>query len=60
MSSMGSGRIESSFNDMSISSGGGGGFGSGSGFGLTSDVDSFSSKPKGLFLLFWANYRRCF
>jgi hypothetical protein len=27
---------------------------------LTSDVDSFSSKPKGLFLLFWANYRRCF
>ncbi|KAB5525337.1 hypothetical protein DKX38_023086 [Salix brachista] len=47
MSSMGSGRIESSFSDMSISSGGGGGFGSGSGFGLTSDVDSFSSKPKG-------------
>ncbi|KAL3570209.1 hypothetical protein D5086_027458 [Populus alba] len=38
---------------MSISSGGGGGFGSGSGFGLTSDVDSFSSKPKGLFLHFW-------
>jgi hypothetical protein len=27
---------------------------------LTSDVDSFSSKPKGLFLLFWANYRRWF
>ncbi|KAJ6748134.1 COATOMER SUBUNIT DELTA [Salix purpurea] len=47
MSSMGSGRIESSFSDMSISSGGGGGFGSGSGFGLTTDIDSFASKPKG-------------
>ncbi|KAK6934738.1 Mu homology domain [Dillenia turbinata] len=51
LQSMGSGRIESSFSDMSISSGGGGGgtggFGSGSGFGLSSDIDSFSSKPKG-------------
>ncbi|KAG6754381.1 hypothetical protein POTOM_042420 [Populus tomentosa] len=47
MSSMGSGRIESSFSDMSISSGGGGGFGSGSGFGLTNDIDSFASKSKG-------------
>ncbi|KAK6947193.1 Mu homology domain [Dillenia turbinata] len=50
LQSMGSGRIEGSFSDMSISSGGGGatgGFGSGSGFGLPSDMDSFSSKPKG-------------
>ncbi|PIA61910.1 hypothetical protein AQUCO_00200123v1 [Aquilegia coerulea] len=46
MQSMGSGRLESSFSDMSISSGGGG-FGSGSGFGLSTDVDSFASKPKG-------------
>jgi len=52
MSSMGSGRIESSFSDMSISSGLGGGFGSGSGFGLTNDIDSFASKSKGLFLFF--------
>lgn len=51
LQSMGSGRIESSFSDMSISSGGGGGFGSGSGFGLSTDVESFSSKPKGLCLL---------
>jgi len=43
---MGSGRIENSFSDLSISSSGTG-FGSGSGFGLTSDVDSFSTKPKG-------------
>jgi len=48
MSSMGSGRIESSFSEMSISSSNSGGFGSGSGFGLTTDVDSFSNKPKGL------------
>ncbi|XXG39760.1 hypothetical protein AAC387_Pa01g0636 [Persea americana] len=41
----GSGRIDSSFSDMSIS-GGGGGFGS-SGHGLGVDVESFSSKPKG-------------
>ncbi|XP_057976655.1 coatomer subunit delta [Malania oleifera] len=46
LQSMGSGRIESTFSDMSISSGGGG-FGSGSGFGLSTDVDSFSSKSKG-------------
>nr|XP_043632209.1 coatomer subunit delta-2-like [Erigeron canadensis] len=46
MSSMGSiGRMDSGFsNDMGISSGT---FGSGSGFGITSEVDSFSSKPKG-------------
>ncbi|XP_077232781.1 coatomer subunit delta-like [Tasmannia lanceolata] len=35
------GRIESGFNDMSISSGGGGGF------GLGADVESFPSKSKG-------------
>lgn len=45
--SMGSGRIESSFSDMSISSSGSG-FGSSSGLGLTTDVDSFSTKTKGL------------
>ncbi|CAN1225369.1 Coatomer subunit delta-1 [Linum grandiflorum] len=43
--SMESGRIESSFNDMSISRNGSG-FGSGSGFGLSTDVDSFSTKSK--------------
>jgi coatomer subunit delta len=49
LTSMGSGRIENSFSDMSISSSGTG-FGSVSGFGLTTtDVDSFSSKPKGWF-----------
>jgi hypothetical protein len=55
LQSMGSGRIESSFSDMSISSGGGGGFGSGSGFGLSTDVESFSSKSKGLFLFVQMN-----
>ncbi|RHN82500.1 putative coatomer delta subunit, Mu domain-containing protein [Medicago truncatula] len=41
LTSMGSGRIENSFSDMSISS-------TGTGFGLTTtDVDSFSTKPKG-------------
>ncbi|KHG16825.1 hypothetical protein F383_00265 [Gossypium arboreum] len=44
--SMGSGRIESSFSDMSISSSGSG-FGSSSGLGLTTEVDSFSTKSKG-------------
>nr|GEV73195.1 coatomer subunit delta-like [Tanacetum cinerariifolium] len=40
------GRMDNGFsNDMGISSGNT--FGSGSGFGITSDVDSFSSKPKG-------------
>ena len=43
-------RIESGFSDMSISSSGGG-FGSGSGFGLSSDVEPFSSKPKGFNLV---------
>ncbi|GLT98838.1 hypothetical protein SLE2022_163160 [Rubroshorea leprosula] len=46
LQSMGSGRIESSFSDLSISSGGGG-FGSGSGFGLSTDVESYSTKSKG-------------
>ncbi|XP_065853280.1 coatomer subunit delta-like [Euphorbia lathyris] len=46
LQSMGSGLIESKFSEMGISSGEGG-FASGSGFGLTTDVDSFSVKPKG-------------
>ncbi|GAV92045.1 Adap_comp_sub domain-containing protein [Cephalotus follicularis] len=46
LQSMGSGRLESSLSDMSISSSGAG-FGSGSGFGLNSDVESFTSKAKG-------------
>ncbi|KAL5568461.1 hypothetical protein UlMin_025036, partial [Ulmus minor] len=46
MSSMGSGRIESGFSEMSISSSGSG-FGSGSSLGLSTDFDSFSTKPKG-------------
>ncbi|KAG9440900.1 hypothetical protein H6P81_021065 [Aristolochia fimbriata] len=40
-------RLESSFNDLKISSGGSGGFGSGSSFGMGADLDSFTSKPKG-------------
>ena len=56
--SMGSGRLESSFSDMSISGGGGGGFGSGSGFGLSTDIDSFSSKSKGLFQFICMNCTR--
>ncbi|KAJ0016870.1 hypothetical protein Pint_12141 [Pistacia integerrima] len=43
LQSMGSGRTESSFSDMSISSGG-----SGSGFGLSTDVESLSSNSKGM------------
>ncbi|XP_004497143.1 coatomer subunit delta-like [Cicer arietinum] len=46
LQSMGSGKIENNFSDLSISSSGTG-FGSGSGFGLSTDVDSFSTKPKG-------------
>lgn len=49
----GSGRIDSSFSDMSIS-GGGGGFGS-SGHGLGVDVESFSSKHKGSCLIILKN-----
>ncbi|KAL9273196.1 Coatomer subunit delta-like protein [Drosera capensis] len=47
LQSMGSGRIESSLSDIAISGSSSGGFGGGSGFGLTSDVDSYSTKPKG-------------
>ncbi|GAB2211517.1 hypothetical protein Droror1_Dr00024832 [Drosera rotundifolia] len=47
LQSMGSGRIESSLSDIAISRSNSGGFGSGSGFGLNSDVDSYSTKPKG-------------
>uniref|UniRef100_A0A803LEH3 Coatomer subunit delta n=1 Tax=Chenopodium quinoa TaxID=63459 RepID=A0A803LEH3_CHEQI len=46
MSSMGSSRLESTFSDMSISSSTSG-FGSNSGFGPSTDLDSFSTKPKG-------------
>ncbi|KAL5080177.1 hypothetical protein RYX36_008598 [Vicia faba] len=49
LTSMGSERIENSFNDMGISSIGSG-FGSGTGFGLTTNVNFFSTKPKGRFL----------
>ncbi|CAN6479341.1 unnamed protein product [Victoria cruziana] len=43
----GSSRLESSFNDMSISSGGGGGgFGSGSGFGFDADIEPTKSKSR--------------
>ncbi|KAG6514029.1 hypothetical protein ZIOFF_024368 [Zingiber officinale] len=45
MSFSGPRKIESTFSDMSISSSGSG-FGSGSGIGLSTDVESFSSKPK--------------
>lgn len=58
LQSMGSGRIESSFSDMSISSSGSG-FGSASGFGLSTDVDSFSTKSKGLFMLDAMNVSQC-
>jgi hypothetical protein len=51
---MGSGRIESAFSDMSISSSGSG-FGSGSGLGVTTDFDSFSTKAKGLCLFVCLN-----
>ena len=55
LQSMGSGRIDSGFgSDMNISSSGTG-FGSGSVFGLTTDVDSFASKPKGLPLFILVN-----
>ncbi|CAN8257122.1 unnamed protein product [Cochlearia groenlandica] len=45
MSSMGSGKLESSFSDLNLSSGGGG-FGSGSGFGMISDVEPINTKAK--------------
>ncbi|KAF5742785.1 coatomer subunit delta [Tripterygium wilfordii] len=46
MPSMGSGRIDGSYADISISSSGSG-FGSGSVFGSTTDVESYPSKSKG-------------
>ncbi|KAG5402811.1 hypothetical protein IGI04_008930 [Brassica rapa subsp. trilocularis] len=46
MGSMGSGRLESSFNDLNISQGGGGGYGSGAGFGMISDFDLLNAKAK--------------
>ncbi|CAO2815311.1 unnamed protein product [Amaranthus hypochondriacus] len=45
MSSMGSGRLESSFSDMSISSSNSG-FSSNAGFGMPTDMDSFPGKSK--------------
>lgn len=54
LQSMGSGRIESAFSEMSISSSGSG-FGSGSGLGVTTDFDSFSTKAKGLCLFVCLN-----
>ena len=44
---MGSGRLDSSFNDLNISQGGGGGYGSGTGFGMVSDFDPLTTKAKG-------------
>jgi len=44
---LGSGKIENSLSDLSISSSGTA-FGSGSGLGFSSDVDSFPTKSKGL------------
>ncbi|CAJ1933570.1 unnamed protein product [Sphenostylis stenocarpa] len=46
LQSLGSGKMENSFSDLSISISGTA-FGSGSGFGLSSDVDSFPTKTKG-------------
>ncbi|KAI4311824.1 hypothetical protein MLD38_036686 [Melastoma candidum] len=46
LQSMGSGGIGSALGDMSISSGGGG-FSNNSGFPLSTDSDTFSTKPKG-------------
>ena len=54
--SMGCGRIESSFSDMSISAGGG--FGSSSGFGLSIDIEFFSTKSKGLCLFVCMNFTK--
>ncbi|KAF3508457.1 hypothetical protein F2Q69_00000204 [Brassica cretica] len=47
MGSMGSARLDSSFNDLNISQGGGGGgYGSGAGFGMVSDFDPLNAKAK--------------
>lgn len=47
MGSMGSARLDSSFNGLNISQGGGGGYGSGAGFGMISDFDPLNAKAKG-------------
>ncbi|KAI3448356.1 hypothetical protein Pfo_005021 [Paulownia fortunei] len=47
LQSMGSGRIDTGFGSDTTISSSSGGFGSGSGFGLSSEVESFSNKPKG-------------
>ncbi|XP_048607764.1 coatomer subunit delta [Brassica napus] len=47
MGSMGSARLDSSFNGLNISQGGGGGgYGSGAGFGMISDFDPLNAKAK--------------
>ncbi|CAN6805293.1 unnamed protein product, partial [Brassica oleracea] len=46
MGSMGSGRLDSSFNGLNISQGGGGGYSSGAGFGMISDFDPLNAKAK--------------
>ena len=51
MSSMGSGRIETGFSEMNISKSGSG-FRSGTSLGLSTDFDSFSTKPKGFYQFF--------
>lgn len=56
--SMGSGRIDTGFgSDNSMS--GNGGYGGGSGFGLNTEVDSFSAKPKGLYLFYAIRVEIC-
>lgn len=52
LQSMGSGRMDTGFgSDTNLSSLGG----SGSGFGPSTDVDSFSTKSKGLYLFYLIN-----
>lgn len=45
MSSLGSGRLDSSYNDLSMP--GGRGFGSGSDFSMISDAEPINTKAKG-------------
>ncbi|PIN27059.1 Medium subunit of clathrin adaptor complex [Handroanthus impetiginosus] len=47
LQSMGSGRIDTGFGSDTTISSNSGGFGSGAGFGLSTEVETFSSKPKG-------------
>lgn len=53
-----SGRIDTGFGNETSLSSTGSGFGNGSGFGLSTDVDSFSTKSKGL-CLFYFIVNRC-